>query len=313
MNCENYATLIDDLVENELDEQTADRVSLHLVDCENCTAKFELLEREKAIYSHYLFEVEPPADMLVKFQIRLEAEKPTIWAAYKGFFLNIFAFLRFNPALVAATIISVFAVGFTLFNLVKEKQSFERVIAVTMPTGLPTFQPSIINSPGPLAAPDEKKNNDKENAKPVIEPNPKPIVIKHPLQNKVKIVPPINKPNEENQEIAEIRSFEIETAKQLEKVELLLRSFRNARMIEGSEVYDVSYEKQQARKLLQNNFALRQKAGVYGTMFAEDMLSKVEPYLLDIANLDLDSSPEQILQIKERVKNQKIIASLQGF
>ena len=43
------------------------------------------------------------------------------------------------------------------------------------------------------------------------------------------------------------------------------------------------------------------------------MLSKVEPYLLDIANLNNNPLPAEILDIKERVKNQSIIASLQTY
>lgn len=69
MNAEkNYLKFIDDLVEGELDELTAEKVSLHIFDCPNCSAQVEILEREKEMYSHYLFEIEPPSNLLEKFQ-----------------------------------------------------------------------------------------------------------------------------------------------------------------------------------------------------------------------------------------------------
>lgn len=320
MNCENYEHLINDLVEGELNDVTADEVSLHIFDCQNCTFHFEMLEREKAMYSHYLFEIEPPSNLLNKFQAKLETEKqPLISSAQNGLFSKVFAFLQLNPIFATAVALILLTFAFGLFSLINEEEPLNQ--AKNFQPSFPAIQmlPSQKGREEIFTPQNTEKSRDvAKNEERKIELISKPIVVKQNLEVKnaelkLKTPPKVVKQSEEELQLKKIQALELETAKQIEKVELLLRSFRNARLIDGSEIYDVSYEQQQARKLLQNNIALRQRAETYGTFFAEEMLSKVEPYLLDIANLDIDSAPEEVLEIKERVKSQNIIASLQGF
>lgn len=324
MNCEKYLNLIDDLVEGELDERTADEVSLHVFDCQTCTSQMEMLEREKEMYSHYLFEIEPPKDILEKFQAKLEAQETNTVSAAKTPFkpliwlMSLVGSIRLNPAFTMAVSLILLVFGFGLFSLLTEEKTTDKV-ANSQPK-LPSIQvqlPQQIRSQVFTLPEGEKPREIAKNEESKDEEIAKPIAVKQTeivrKEAKPKSSPEVKKLSEEELQIKEIQSLESETAKQLEKVELLLRSFRNARLIDGSEVYDISFEKQQARKLLNNNILLRQKAEFYGTSDTEQMLSKVEPYLLDIANLEVSSAPEQVLEIKERVKNQNIIASLQGF
>lgn len=334
MKCEKYLILIDDLIEGELDGQTFKQVNLHLFACQECASHYENLKQEKEIYARYLFTAEPPSDLWAKFQTKLETEtvKPSrsakILTGINGWKENFFGFLRFSPALACAALILLLGTGFVLFNLwANENSPKNDSLAEGQPKTGDIEKKETVNSPA--------KVNDSENAV-----SPKNVVAKNKFSNpkskpetSVKIaavrdtkiqkkafseIPKVNSAEaarltETQLQIKQIRNLENEAAKQVEKVELLLRSFRNARSTEGDEAFDVAYEKEQARKLLEKNVRLRRNAESYGSLYTEEILSRVEPYLLDIANLDRNPSSEKVRDIKERVKNQNIIASLQIY
>ena len=334
MNCENYAHLMDDLIAGELDKQIADQVNSHIFACELCESEFEMLKREKEMFSHYLFDIEPPTNLSAKFQAKLAAENRALFAVkptstISNWKSKLFGSLAFYPAM--AGVIAIIALGIwwnfsaNLENKDSAQNKPQNVESVN--TNLPKFEEKATNVSLP------------EKVKDVVESPKKNIENKYltkskPLYNRIKSIAvkaiQKHKPfvpqqfkdhsteiakltDDEKLQIEQMQMLEIETAKQMEKVEMLLRSFRNARFVEGSDQYDISFEKQQARKLLDKNIQLRERAENFGTLFTEQMLSRVEPYLLDIANLDNNPLPGQVLEIKDRVKNQSIIASLQTY
>jgi hypothetical protein len=101
--------------------------------------------------------------------------------------------------------------------------------------------------------------------------------------------------------------FDVDTARHIERVEALLRSFRNARPDDQS----LAYEREQARSILTINILLRLRAEGEGDLPLEDLLSSVEPLLLDIANLPDQWNPSEADAIRERIVKSQIIAALQ--
>ena len=107
--------------------------------------------------------------------------------------------------------------------------------------------------------------------------------------------------------------IDIETARHIERAQLLLRSFRNTRDSGSQPDPDLSYEKQQSRSLVYKNILLRRDAEAKGNMPAEDLLGSLEPFLLDIANLPDRPSNADVRSIKERMQKKEIVSALQIY
>lgn len=322
MSCEKYAQLINDLVEGELDLQTAGRVNLHIFACESCEAELEMLRSEKENYAHFLFEIEPPSDLSTQFQAKLESfdqAKSVLPEVSYGFydrFSNLFSIRFFKPILTGAAVLFVIGFGyFWLRNLEKDSEQSKVVPSINSANTAFEEKSEIIFPPetakAKIVSPKKITTVSITKSEPIIAQQKanealikKPFVRKNKPQN-LKIETAIN--------LNEFQDFRIKTATQLEKVEMLFRSFRNARFIEEREEYDIAYEKQQAERLLESNIRLRRQSENYGTILENEMLGKVEPYLLEISNLDANPTQEEVLEIKQRIKNQNLIAGLQGF
>ena len=106
---------------------------------------------------------------------------------------------------------------------------------------------------------------------------------------------------------------DVETARHIERAQLLLRAFRNTRDTRSQPDSDLSYERQRSLGLLSKNILLRRDAEAKGNLPVEELLGSLEPFLLDIANLPEKPSNEDVRTIKERMHKQEIVSALQVY
>ena len=96
--------------------------------------------------------------------------------------------------------------------------------------------------------------------------------------------------------------LDVETTKHVEKAQSLFHSVINMPSSNGKTVLDVTYEKRLSRRLFINNTLLSRRAEIQGNWAAGELLSRLEPFLLDIANLPDKASPNKVRLIKELMK-----------
>jgi hypothetical protein len=121
------------------------------------------------------------------------------------------------------------------------------------------------------------------------------------------------KPDNPEETVGGLAYFDLETAKHLERAQMLLRSFKNVSLESDDSVADASYEKQLSRSILQKNVLLRRNAEAKGNLPAEELLGSLEPLLLDIANLPEKPSQDDVRSVKERIQKTEMIATLQVY
>jgi hypothetical protein len=104
-----------------------------------------------------------------------------------------------------------------------------------------------------------------------------------------------------------------ELARHVEQAQMLLRSFKNARPSDDGRTINVAYEKSLSRKLLAENSTLQLDAETRYDRDTKQVLDRIEPYLLDIANMRDNPSREEVRSISERIDRKEIIAALQVY
>lgn len=100
------------------------------------------------------------------------------------------------------------------------------------------------------------------------------------------------------------------TAMHLEQAQILLRSFRNT---DPDDVEGLAYESRRSRELLTRNILLRRSAVSQRDLPAYSVLSDIEPYLLEIANLDARAPKGDVQSIQDRVERSAIVAGVQLY
>ncbi|HZB46724.1 MAG TPA: zf-HC2 domain-containing protein [Pyrinomonadaceae bacterium] len=104
------------------------------------------------------------------------------------------------------------------------------------------------------------------------------------------------------------RAGALDAARHAEQAQMLLRSFRNARLADGG----VADERARSKKLLYRNIVLRREAATKRDAVVAQALDRLEPILLDIANLPDDPAEEDVNSIRERMRKKNIVVLLQA-
>lgn len=99
----------------------------------------------------------------------------------------------------------------------------------------------------------------------------------------------------------------LDAARHVEQAQLLLRSFRNARATD-----DLAYERARSRRLLYRNIVLRREAAGKGDPVIATALGRLEPILLDIANLPDKPAGRDVGSIRERMRKKNLMVTLQA-
>jgi hypothetical protein len=104
--------------------------------------------------------------------------------------------------------------------------------------------------------------------------------------------------------------FDRETARHLQRAQILLRSFDNGSY---SSPRELACDRAESRQLVFSNILLRREAERADNAPARSLLDNLEPLLLDIANLPDNPRLADLTPVKERIRSSEIVATLQVY
>jgi anti-sigma factor RsiW len=318
MKCEVCLRLLEEYVDGELGEPEAAPLSAHLITCAGCAGAFEALTAEQEVYSRYDRELTiapatwgnvaarttkavPVSNSDSRFRWRDLFAVPALgWSRWHGRPARVRAFAGAIAVLMLALVI-----GIVYLRTQKQPATPEQTVKVIEPRSAQGQQnPADLKTTSGNPSADnlvtaKNRHASTSLAKRVGTPiHPKKAVLE---QSDVLF-----------SDAAYSTIEERDTQRHIEQAQNLLRSVRNIQVGEEDEI-DVSFEKALARRLLNENVVLRRDAEMSGKFPVKMLLSDLEPFLIDIANLPDNPAPDDLRVLKERVLKTEIVAALQGY
>ena len=333
MKCEESLAVIEEFVDGELDQQSAERLNAHLSSCATCADEYEERKREGMIYARYERDVELAPALWTAVKTRIEAEQPARakrpHARLREWFAGALESSHFNPAWTTALVIVALGLTFGIIFYVRSQRSAPENAASNGSPQVekPDENVAISNDGNSSQTTDEnlaprsiaQKVGESAKSRETARPNQASAKLSNSKRG-ASLGPSSNAPGETSSAANHVEMLEqpslldsqdMQTARHIENAEMLLRSFRNSQLSSGEQNPALSYEKQRSRELLADNILRRRDAETEGNIRTEELLSSLEPILLDIANLPDKPSPDDVRTIKERMQKTEIIAALQ--
>jgi Putative zinc-finger len=306
MNCTQSLPLLEDYLYQQLAGNEDEQLAAHLKVCGPCAAEYALLRREQKIYAHCELEVAPEFWAGVEARITHESKSKS---GRFAFFLNAF---RLSPVASVATCVLV------LGSLVAVWRYFETRPAQNMPA-----EHKDLRNEDQVAGTAPKEE-------PIVDREKKGIAIKTPLaltngnrksagtsaSGRDTLIDREAVPEQRPETLVQRNiapDLDADTARHIEQAEMLLRSFKNGRVLRHASTLDLSYETGLSKDLLGHNILLRTDAELAGNVALARLLNRLEPFLLDIANLRENSDRKEIRLVRDSLMKEQIIAALQSF
>jgi len=305
MKCDDCFNLLEEYIDGEAIERDAAQVSAHLITCAACAREFEALTAEREVYGRYDRELTVSPAMWSAIAARTTESRPINSGSrfsLGGWLAGLFATPRYAFAGAAAVVIFAVLIGVMFLRTRTSKQPPrpETVAEVNNPPKAPTT------------------NSDGNNLPPKTMDTTRPEIDKHPVSeiSLAKLQKKSRRSDQSGVLFTDAAYTDIEdkdTANHVAQAENLLRSVRNLQTSDDDEEVDVSYEKAESRRLLDDNVVLRRDAEMAGKYPVKKLLGELEPFLIDIANLPDKTTPTDLRAIKDRVQKTEIVAALRSY
>jgi hypothetical protein len=293
MKCEVCLELLEEYLDGEVPVEDQEQISAHLISCADCSATFGTLTAEQELFARYDREVEVPPFLWTRVAEHCNANTST----RRGWRV-LFAPLFSAPASAIAILLLAIAVGIIYLAFTPLKEN----------TTATTKKPQPVQQP--------KSENEDRAAPTPSEEEPKIIAAKPRGKRTVK--PTVSRATVGDLDVlsTDLGYMDIDdqdTAAHIEQTQNLLRSIRNVPVPDGDQEIDVSYDKALSQRLLNENVVLRRDAEMKAKFPTKTLLTDLEPFLIDIANLPDRARPEDVRVIKERVQRTEIVAALVDY
>src|SRR5215217_318543 len=285
MKCEVCSELLEEYLDGELAPQNREQVDAHLLACVECSESFAALTAEQEIFARYDREIEVP---------------PFLWTRVAAHTVSEHRAPRrrwFAPSLTGAIAVLLIAIAIGLVYSWSRHKAPNPVVATT---------PSATPSPDPA----------RKSVQSAVE-KPEQAVVSN-KKSRPRVRPAINQSTVDQSDVlssdlAYLDIDEQDTAKHIEQSKILLRSIKNVQISDSDDEIDVTYDKALSRRLLNENVVLRRDAEMKAKFPTKTLLADLEPFLIDIANLPDRARPQDVREIKERVKKTEIVAALLDY
>jgi len=326
MNCKECLSLLEDYLYRQLNATADKQLATHLGACEVCAGEYSLRRSEQKIYAGCEVRVGP--EFWAGVQARIQQEKglrsemlAPLAALWSGF--------RFNPALAAAAGCLVLVCLAALSLYVGTRSETGRATTAERQDKQPLgAAPAKQDNTVQVLEAGEKSKSPLDHSEQNV-PRHTGLALKRASSGRAPVASEyamkrIEERASGGEVLAEPNSLlaartnigsdlDADSARHIERAEMLLRSFKNSRFLPAAYTSELNYERRLSKDLVGSNILLRRDAELAGNVALARLLDRLEPFLLEIANLQENSGRKEIRLVREGLMREQIIAALQSF